>query len=399
MNGERGSAGVPGLPIVLSSGFAGFGAASFVAASLEQLADRLRVDTVVLLVADPTETHLVAVAARGLEEEVLQGFQLPIGVGFAGRISSERRPLVVDDVRPGTVVNPLIAARGVRSMAGVPLVARDALIGVLHVGSLVPRHFGDEDLAVLDAAGAELAEKLDVERALADGTAARVLQRSLVPAAPPPIDGLEMATRFIPASSSAVGGDWYDVFPLPDRRVGVVMGDVTGSGLRAAVVMGRLRSALRAYALESSLPGETLDRLNRKLLHFEPSEMATVLFMTISADRDVVNVASAGHLGPTIAVPGSPGRLVDCEPNPPIGVPYSRPTPTCDTELLTGAILACCTDGLFERRRRSLDDQLDRLCAAVRAAAPETVCNEVMMTMVGTEHLEDDTALLVVRRT
>ena len=126
--------------------------------------------------------------------------------------------------------------------------------------------------------------------------------------------------------------------------------------------------------------------------------MATVLFMMVSPERDVVSVASAGHLGPILAVPGRRARFVDCEPNPPIGVPYSHPTPTCETQLPAGAVLACCTDGLFERRRRSLDDQLGTLCAAVRVADPETVCNEVMMTMVGTEHLEDDTALLVMRR-
>lgn len=366
--------------------------------ALDAVIEKLGVDTGVVLTVDRSDEHLVAVASRGLEEEVLHGFHLPIGVGFSGRIAAERRPVVVDEVGPGAVVNPLIWVRGVVSMAGVPLIANDMLIGVLHVGSLVSRRFGERDLEVLQEAGADLADFLHDERALADRTAAGALQRSLVPTTPPKVDGIDIATRFIPASGQAIGGDWYDVFELPDGSLGIVMGDVTGSGLHAAVVMGRLRSALRSYALESETPGEALHRLNRKFIHFEPGQLATALYMTISPDRQALAIATAGHLGPLVAPPDRPTEFVSCHPNPPIGVPIDDAPETFVVGLDVGTTVACCTDGLYERRHRHVDDQLDKLRSAVWADAPEVVCGEVMMTMVGSEPVTDDTALLVLRR-
>lgn len=366
--------------------------------ALDAVIERLGVDTAVILTVDQSDEHLVAIASRGLEEEVLQGFHLPLGVGFSGRIAAERRAVVVDEVRPGAVVNPLIWARGVVSMAGVPLVENDMLLGVLHVGTLVPRRFGDSDLDVLRAVGADLADYLYDERAHADHTAAGALQRSLVPTTPPKVDGIDIATRFIPVSGRAIGGDWYDVFELPDGSLGIVMGDVTGSGLHAAVVMGRLRSALRSYALESKTPGEALHRLNRKIIHFEPGQLATVLYMMISPDREALAIATAGHPGPLLASDGRPTEFASCRPNPPIGVPTDDAPETLVVALDVGTTVACCTDGLYERRHRHVDDQLDKLRSAVWADTPEVVCAEVMMTMVGSEPVRDDTALLVLRR-
>ena len=94
-----------------------------------------------------------------------------------------------------------------------------------------------------------------------------------------------MASRFVPAAGFGLGGDWFDAFVLPDDRLGIVMGDVTGSGLAAAVVMGRLRSALRAYAIDTDESRRGPRQLNRKFMHFEPGQMATVLYLTISPDR------------------------------------------------------------------------------------------------------------------
>jgi phosphoserine phosphatase RsbU/P len=110
-----------------------------------------------------------------------------------------------------------------------------------------------------------------------DALAAVALQRSLLPTALPAIQGLDLAARYVTGSGS-VGGDWYDVFVLPDGKLGVVVGDVAGSGLAAAVIMGRMRSALRAYVLETSDPAIALRRLDRKIQYFEPDAMATVLY-------------------------------------------------------------------------------------------------------------------------
>src|SRR5581483_1213106 len=116
------------------------------------------------------------------------------------------------------------------------------------------------------------ARQLSLERA-----ATRMLQRSLLPASLPECHGFEFGSRYVPAEDLGVGGDWYDVFQLPEGEVWMIIGDVAGHGLRAGVVMSRLRSTIRAYAMERRSPAEVLTLTDRKIQHFEPDEMATVL--------------------------------------------------------------------------------------------------------------------------
>ena len=220
-----------------------------VASLLDVVRGLLQVDTAVVLLTDPTGTQLEAFAARGLEEEVRQGYRMPVGSGFAGSIASRQAPGVLDRVDADTVVNPLLVAKGLRSMCGVPLLAGGRLLGVVHVGSLRARRFSANDVAVLESAAERIARVIHADQTTTDRASAWALQRSLLPTRLPDVDGIEFASRFVPARSAGVGGDWFDVFLLPDDRLGIVMGDVVGSGLRAAVIMGRLRSALRAYAL------------------------------------------------------------------------------------------------------------------------------------------------------
>jgi serine phosphatase RsbU (regulator of sigma subunit) len=302
-------------------------------------------------------------------------------------------------VGPQTVVNPILWQKGVKSMLGVPLIADDRLIGIMHVGSLHPRPFTADDEHQLQTVADQLAATLSSQQTIAERTAARTLQESLLPSGLPNVDGLEFASRFVAAEDFGVGGDWFDAFRLPDGRIGVVIGDVAGSGLRAAVVMGRLRSALRAYALESGSPSEALNRLDRKFAHFEPDEMATILYLTVAPDRTEFTVSSTGHLPPVIARPGSTSILLDCHPSTPIG--SHIPTQRVDVRhpLAIGTTVACYTDGLIERRREPITDGLERLRRAVVVGPPEEVCRNVMADLIGASRLIDDTALLVFRRT
>ena len=155
--------------------------------------------------------------------------------------------------------------------------------------------------------------------AQADRVAVTALQHSLVPSALPAVAGAEMAARYIPGSG-AVGGDWYDVFTLPAGQLCVTVGDVAGSGLTAAVIMGRMRSALRAYALETTDPAEVLGRLDRKMQHFEPDALATVLYAVIEPGLDQMHVALAGHFPPVIARPGQPAELANIQTGALIGM-------------------------------------------------------------------------------
>jgi phosphoserine phosphatase RsbU/P len=365
---------------------------------LARVQEVMAVDTVAVLVLDRSGTRLVARAARGLEREVRQGFWLRIGRGFAGRIAATRSPVTIDVVSPDTVVNPILWRTGLHSMLGVPMIAGGRLIGVMHVGSRTPRQFSEDDINVLQVAANRIATTLVSEQSAVDRAAARTLQQSLLPDDLPEVDGLEFCSRFVPAEDFGVGGDWYDAFHLPDGQIGVVVGDVAGSGLPAAVVMGRIRSALRAYAIESSSPGEALDRLRRKFNHFEPEHMATVVYLTIAADLEQFRVASTGHLPPVVVAPGHDSMLVECKPTQPIGVGDADRAVDTTCQFLPDTTVAFYTDGLVERRRAPIDDGLERLRSALRRGPVDDVCNEIMDELIGDEPAEDDVALLLCRR-
>jgi putative methionine-R-sulfoxide reductase with GAF domain len=364
---------------------------------LERTRDALQADTAAVLLLDYSSGQLIATAAAGLEEEVKQGVRVPVGRGFAGRIAAERRPVILDHVDHTTVLNPILWAKGIQSMMGVPMVAGGRVIGVLHVGSLTPRRFTGDDIELLQMAADRAAAAVQSMTAQVDHLAAAALQRSLVPAALPAVPGTELAARYVPGSG-AVGGDWYDVFTLPTGELCVVIGDVAGSGLPAAVIMGRMRSALRAYALETRDPAEVLDRLDRKMQHFEADAMATVLYAVIDPGLDRMHICLAGHFPPVIAYPGRPAALAKVETGVIIGVadPVRRPVTTVPIQ--PGTLLCFYTDGLIERPGELIDDGLARLCDAVTAQSPGAACAAVMQALVGSGPARDDIALLMIQR-
>jgi len=173
---------------------------------------------------------------------------------------------------------------------------------------------------------------------------------------------------------------------------------VAGSGLAAAVIMGRMRSSLRSYALETTDPGEVLARLDRKMHHFEPT-LATVLYAVFDPALDQVRVCLAGHFPPAIAVPGRPAELACVAPGLMIGVDAGVRRPVTTVPVPPGALLCFYTDGLVERPGEVIDDGLTRLCLALSAQPPENACVAVMGALVGSEPVRDDIALLMFRRT
>ena len=364
---------------------------------LERTRDVLQTDTAAVLLLDYSSGQLIAAAAAGLEEEVHQGVRIPVGRGFAGRIAAEHRPVILDHVDHTTVLNPILLAKGIQSMMGVPMVAGGKVIGVLHVGSLSPRQFTGHDAELLQLAADRAAAAVQSMTAQADRLAAAALQRSLVPTALPAVPGAELAARYI-AGSGGVGGDWYDVFTLPTGELCVVIGDVAGSGLPAAVIMGRMRSALRAYALETRDPAEVLDRLDRKMQHFEPDAMATVLYAVIEPQLGRMDICLAGHFPPVIAYPGQPAELASVATGMIIGIADQVRRPATTVQIPPGTLLCFYTDGLIERPGELIDDGLTRLCQAVTAQSPDVACAAVMQALVGSGSARDDIALLMVRR-
>ncbi|MEW2381507.1 GAF domain-containing SpoIIE family protein phosphatase [Micromonospora sp. NPDC047707] len=365
---------------------------------LDRVRDLLRVDTAAILLLDVRAQQLVATAARGLEEEVRQGFRVSIGRGFAGQVALTRQPVILQEVTSANVVNPVLLQTGVRSLLGVPITARGDLVGVLHVGTLTPRRFTPDDVRLLELVADRVSLASRARANTLDQTAALALQRSLIPTDLPEVPGLEMAGRYIPGHASGVGGDWYDVFTLPSGWSGVVVGDVSGHGLQSAVVMGRVRSALRAYALICDDPAEALTLLDRKVVHFEAGSLTTALYAMISPDNATMHLSLAGHPRPVMAAPDQPNTVLPARVDPPLGTGRRRPQRhTTTVDVPRGAVLVAYTDGLIERRGELFDTGLARLTEAVPLAPVGTVATTIMATL-DAERPADDIALLAIRR-
>lgn len=370
---------------------------------LVELLDRVReilsADTAAILLLDAGNDRLVARAARGLEEEVYQASHVPLGRGFAGRIATSRRPATIDDIDEADVVNPVLRESGVRSLLGVPLLVGNDLLGVLHVGTVDRRRFSEGDAEFLQLVADRVALATRSSLSELERTSSVVLQRSLLPQVLPKVPGLETAERYIPGAGGAVGGDWYDMFALPSGRVCITVGDVAGKGLPAAVVMGRLRTSLRAHLFANEGdPAGALDQLDRQVKHFEPDEMATAIVAVSEPPFRHLFVTSAGHLAPVLATPEQRGRYLDVAVGPPLGAPGTWPRRMSTIEWPPGAVICFYTDGLVERRGDDLTARIDAMCRAVMAADPESVCAAVMGRMIGPHRPVDDVALLAVRR-
>ncbi len=370
---------------------------------LQELLARVReilgTDTAtVLLLADGGQ-HLVATASSGLEESVRQGVRIPVGEGFAGRIAQRRERLVMQEITSTTVRNPILWQKGVHSLAGVPLLAGGELIGVLHVGSMLPRDFTDQDLQLLELAADRVALATRTRQARVERAAAAALQRNLLPARLPRIIGMELASRYVPAEEAGVSGDWYDVFTLPSGWLCVAIGDVVGRGLTAATVMSRMRTATRAYALDSNDPSEVLSKLDSHMRHFEPDAMATIAYGMWEPSLERLHISLAGHLAPVLAAPGDPAAPAELPVDPPIGAgsaPLRRRTSTIT--VAPGTMVLFYTDGLVERRHRPLEVGLQLICDAMRTDSAEAMCAAVMSKLIDADPTGDDIAVLAIRR-
>ena len=229
---------------------------------------------------------------------------------------------------------------------------------------------------------------------------AEALQRSLLPEALPDVPGVLFCTRYQPGRTGDVGGDWYDVMPLPNRRHGVAIGDVVGHGVRAAAVMGQLRQALRVYAAEGYSTAAVVERLNRFVFAQGPIEMATLCYGVLNADAGTFEFASAGHLPPLRIPAAAEPHYAESRPAPPIGAEqYTRYTSTM-LQLEPGERLLLYTDGLVARRGESLDVGLARLARRAATCSTELdVCCDTLLDELPGPGPPDDVVVLAVRIT
>ncbi|HEY6739210.1 MAG TPA: GAF domain-containing SpoIIE family protein phosphatase [Actinopolymorphaceae bacterium] len=372
---------------------------------LDRVRELLDADTVAVLLLDPSSQELVSIAARGLEEQVREGVRIPLGKGFAGRVAADHRPVIVERLDETEIVNPLLREKGICSLLGVPLLAEGTVTGVIHVGTFVHRRFTDDDIEVLQLAADRVAFTTRAQLSEVDRAAALALQRSLLPDRLPSIPGLEFAARYH-TGAGGVGGDWYDVFRMPSGALCIVIGDVVGRGLHAAVVMGRLRSALRAYALHTEDPAEILAKLDQKVQHFEPDMMATVLCAVIDPSAERMVVSCAGHPAPVFVLPNAASAfLADLPVDLPMGVSLDDKRRSTTIDIPVGTVMCLYTDGLVERRTITLDASLELLRGAVHAGCSvedctaDSVCEAVMAELIGDGPTDDDIALITCRLT
>ena len=371
---------------------------------LSSVREALAADSAVMLLTDATGSVLEPIAAAGLDETLRAAARVPLGQGFAGTIASTGRPLVLDEVTEANVVNPMLRRRGLHSLLGVPLQWDGRVIGVLHVGSIAPRAFTPDDVERLQQLAVEIAEFTTTRTSAEEHTAALVLQRSLIPTIPSQLPGLDIAGRYGPAEGD-LGGDWYDVFALPGDRVGIVMGDVLGHGLPSAVVMGRLRSALRSYALIEKSPARVLEMLDQKVHHFEPGVLATVIFAVAEAPYDRFVMSTAGHWAPLRTTPGQPAEQIEMVHDPLLGLDAGTRRREVDVELPAGGSWCFFTDGLIEQRRgpgEIVDPEAGLALVAGSLSATATAernCISGLADALPDRANSDDVALLVVRRT
>jgi hypothetical protein len=364
---------------------------------LQRVCQILRADAAAVLLLDASSAQLVTRAAVGFGE-VCPDFRIDLGAGFAAVIARQKRPMVLNNIDAAIIPDPALRARGLTTMLVIPLLSRGQVVGLLYVGALEERSFGDVDIELAQVAADRIASVTEPRTWELEGVAAGVLQARFLPAGIPSIEGLEFSARYVPAQHGGVGGDWYDVFVVPSGHVWVVTGDVRGHDLTAAAVMARLRGTIQAYAFEGGRPAEVLARTDRELEHFEPDEMATVVCAVLEPPFDQIRVCLAGHPPPVRAVPGGASILIDPPVGPPLGVVSDADRMAKDFEFPAGAVLFCYTDGLIERPGEGLDVSLGRLQAAVTAADPERVCQSAMEALVGGRIPHDDIAAVAVRR-
>ncbi|MHB1539256.1 MAG: ATP-binding SpoIIE family protein phosphatase [Solirubrobacteraceae bacterium] len=373
-------------------------------ALLDRIRSAIGADTAAVLLLDREREVLVARAARGIEEEVRQGVQIPLGRGFAGRIASEGRPMVIEDLRHADVVNPLLRQRGIHSLLGVPLLVDGLVIGVLHVGTLHKRRFAETDVRLLELAAARAALAIDRAQLSEQRALTELLQRTLLPQRLPTVPGMRFSAKYLPGQHGVrIGGDWYDVFSLSAGRLGFVIGDVVGRGIIAASVMAEMRAALRAYAMEDLEPAEMVTRLDALTTVMGRNRSATVAFYTLDIESERLCAASAGHL-PGLLLPahGEP-RYVALASGPPLGFGRGHRYSQESFEFTPGSTLLLYSDGLIERRREPLDAGFERLLEAAQRSRHEdedtALADRIYRSLLAGEiedAVEDDVALLSI---
>jgi stage II sporulation SpoE-like protein/GAF domain-containing protein len=303
---------------------------------------------------------------------------------------------------PGVDDQPPSALHPTRPLLCVPLPTRRAPLGVLILTPPGERWDADDAVMLIEltrraSIAIDNARRFEHNRDIAE-----TLQRALLTDLPTTPE-LRLAARYLPATHGLnIGGDWYDAFRQPDGSLITVIGDVTGHGLHAAVMMSQLRTALRAYAVDGGTPGQLLTRLHILLHHLQPDLYATAVIARFHPDDPTLTWAAAGHPPPVLRTPDGQVHTLDAKPGAMLGIPLRQEIGDHTVRLAPGSTLALYTDGLVERRAQGIDPGIERLAAALGAFRSEDLdtdldgsADRLLHPLLSDSERDDDVCLLL----
>ena len=343
---------------------------------------------------------------QGPRAEIGGNFCYPPRSPYAKALRTGRSVTLTSPGNPDP--DPMIASTVI-----VPMVARETVLGLVQLSRAKGSEpFDSRDVAIATELVARAAVCIDYARLYRrEHERALILQRSLLPPGNPAASGLEIACRYRPGSSGTeIGGDWFDVIQLPGNRTALVIGDVMGRGLRAAVAMGQLRTAVRTLAMLDLDPAEVLTALDEIARGLGDSDdpdhddsdrvelyLATCVYAVYDAVTQRCTFANAGHLPPVLVIPGEEALMLDVPPGLPLGV-GGEPFEEVTVDIPDGALLGLYTDGLVESRKHQLEEGLSALRDTLSGPPREleNLCDH-LLTALDPHHGEDDIALLMAR--
>ncbi|MGW2747832.1 SpoIIE family protein phosphatase [Streptomyces sp. NPDC001450] len=299
----------------------------------------------------------------------------------------------------GTALEPGLTGVGPGGLAVLPLPAKGRAAGLCLIGWDRPHEFAPEERSLLTATAALVGQALKGAHAHdAEQELATMLQRSLLPRRLPELSGGTAVARYLPARRGLqVGGDWYDVIALSEDRVALVIGDVQGHSAGAATIMGQMRTAVRAYAVEGHPPDVVVSHANRLLVGMETDLFATCCYAELDMEQGNTLFVRAGHLAPLVRHPDGSTEEVQVEGALPLGISAEAEFPMTSVALAPGTLLALVTDGLVEAADLPLDEGMQRTRVALAAADPSDPGRVADALLGDGGRREDDVALLLLR--
>jgi PAS domain S-box-containing protein len=358
------------------------------------------------LLAVDREGRVVPVVTCGFAEESVRGMEFRSGVGVVGGVIVSRRAFVCNDTEVDSRISRrLTRPEGIRSFMHVPILFGERVYGLVSVNSPTPRAFGERELRVMTelarhaASALQQALRFEQERHIAE-----TLQQALIAESLPEVAGLELAALYQAAAGSQVGGDFYSAWTLPDGRLALLVGDVSGKGVEAAGVTAMVRYMTEALSQSCSDPAQIVGQLNDLLCHrMSDGSLVTLVLAVVDIARDELLWCDAGHPPPVIlTAEGDYRRLTD--PDPPCGIFPGQPFRAGVEPFAPGDLLVLYTDGLIEARRQGREFGEAALRDVLMGAAGQgpheiaRAAHAAARAWCG-GRLGDDVAIAIVKRT